>query len=100
VVGRGEAGGGAQDGDALLGAVGATGEVGDGELGGWCADDGARRGHAVHEAEYFKFGFELVGNAIDGEVGVTQSVFNGGDEGDEREGGRAETLAKFFLGVA
>ena len=43
-------------------------------------------GHAIHEAEDFEFGFEFVGDAIDGEVRVAQSVFNSGDERDEREG--------------
>jgi hypothetical protein len=40
------------------------------------------RGHAVEEPEDFKLGFELVGDAVDDQIGVADGVFDGGDKGD------------------
>ena len=36
--------------------------------------------HAVDHAEDLEFGLELVGNEVDGEVGVTDGVFDGRGE--------------------
>ncbi len=73
--------------------VGATGQIGDGLMDcGRRGDDRARRRHAVQQPENFELRFELVGNAVDDEVGVADGVFNGGDEGDG--GQRLRTQAR------
>jgi len=91
------------DGYAAVGTVGATGQVGDGKACGGSGKDGARRSHAVKQAEYFELRLKLVGDAIDGEIGIADGVFNGGDEDDASavvgEGIRAELLAKKLLSV-
>jgi len=78
----GEGGSFGGDGDALGGTVGAAGQVGDGEAHGGGGENRARRGHAVEEPENFQLGFELVGDAIDDQVGVADGFLDGGDEGD------------------
>ena len=70
----------AAQGEAAVGAVDAGGEVGDAEGFAGGAEDGARRSHAVDHAEYFELGLELVGDEVDGEVGVADGVFDGEDE--------------------
>ena len=70
------------DGYALRGAIGATGQVGNGVTRCGCGEDGARRGHAVEEQKDFELGFELVRNAVDDEIGVADRFFDGGDKGD------------------
>lgn len=77
---------GEAQGEAELRAVGAGREVCDAERSAWCAEDGARRRHAIEHRENFELGLELVGDEVDGEVRVADSVFDGGGE-MERAGG-------------
>ena len=97
--GGGEGGGFGGDGDALFRAVGAVGQVGDGETGGGGGEDGVGRGHAVEEPEDFKLGLELVGDAVDDQIGVANGVLDGGDEADVGERFGAEGGAQCLLGV-
>ena len=62
--------------------VRAGGEVGDAEGVAGGEEDGARGRHAVQQGEDLQFGFEFVGNEVDGEVGIVDGVFDGGDETD------------------
>ena len=64
--------------------VGAGGKINDREPRGGRGQHGAGRRHAVEEPEDFEFGFELVRYAIDHQVGIADSVFDGGDEGYRR----------------
>ena len=70
------------DGYALRWAIGAVGQVGDGEARCGRGEDRARRGHAVEEQQNFQLGFEFVGNAVDDEIGIPYRVFDGRDKGD------------------
>ena len=70
------------DGDTLRGAIGATGQVGDGVSRRGRGKDRAGRGHAVEKQKDFQLGFELVGDAVDDEIGIADRVFDGGDKGD------------------
>lgn len=97
--GSGEGGGFGGDGDALFGAVGAVGQVSDGETGGGGGEDGAGRGHAVEEPEDFEFRFELVGDTVDDQIGLADGVCDGGHEFYIGQGVRAEYGTKCFLGV-
>ena len=81
------------DGDALIRAIGAGAQIGDGQVCGGSGEDGPRRRHAVEEPENFELGLKLVGHAVNGQIGLAHGVFNGGDEADspgvlcERSGG-------------
>ncbi len=46
------------------------------------APEAARGGHAVEKGEDLELGFELVRDEVDGDLGVLDGVFNGGDEPD------------------
>ena len=87
------------DGDAFIGAIGAGGEIADGETCGGGGEYGARRSHAIKQAEDFELRLELVGHAVDGEIGLAHSIFNGGDEGYGRQSLRAELAAQGFARV-
>ena len=103
VAAFGEAGRLDDDGYTAIGAVGAAGQIGDGETGCGRGKDGARRRHAVEQAEYLELRLEFVGDAINGEVGLANRILNAGHEsnfrtlGGERLG--AELPAKKFLGM-
>ena len=73
--------------------VGATCQIGDGLLKGGSGDDCVRRRHAVHQPENFELGLELVGDAVDDQIGFADRIFNRGDKCDGREGLRAQLLA-------
>ncbi len=61
---------------AALRAIDAGGEVGDAEDLGGRAKDGLGRGHAVDHAEDLELRLELIGNEVDGEVGLADGVFD------------------------
>ncbi len=98
-VARGQVAGFHNNGNAFVRSVGARSQVGDGEARGGRGQDGARRRHAVKQAEYFEFGFELVRDAIDGEVRLADGFFDGGDEVNHRQRGWAEFLSQCFARV-
>ena len=70
------------DGDAALGAIGTTGQVGDGKTGSRSCENRARRGHAIKQAKNLELGFELVRDAINCEIGLANGILNAGDEND------------------
>ena len=95
---------GGRNGDALASAIGAVCEVSDGEVESGRVEDGARRRHAVKEPENLKLGFEFVGDAVNDEISLANSVFNRGDKCNWRLGSSAhelwaELLTDVFLGM-
>src|ERR1035437_770358 len=78
----GQAAGFSYDGNAFVGAVGAGGQISDGEPSGGRGQHGARRGHSIEQPQYFKLRLEFVGHAVDHQVGLAHSVFAGGAEGE------------------
>src|SRR5690348_16494587 len=67
---------GSGDGDALIGAISASTQIGDGQVRGGSGEDGPGRRHAVEEPQDFELGFKLVRHAVDGEVSLAHGVFN------------------------
>ena len=90
----------AAQGKAAVGTVDAGGQIGDAEGFAGGAQDGSRGGHAVEHAEDFQLGLELVGDEIDGEVGVTDGVFDSEDERQAAGGGALGHVAEVGLGAA
>jgi len=82
--------GGSGDGETFFGAIRAGGQIGNGEIRRGCGDDGARRRHAIEQPEDFQLRFEFVGDAVDDEIGVTDSVLNGGNKGNRGQCLRTE----------
>jgi len=64
------------DGEAAVRAEGDGGEVVDGEGAGG-DEDGVGLGEFVEEGEEFEFDFEVVGEGVDEEVGLTDGGFDG-----------------------
>src|SRR6185312_5323542 len=71
------------DGETAVRTIGAGRQVGDGLGVRWGEENRVRRRHAVQHGEDLQLGFEFVGDEVDGEVGVADSVFDseGGGEG-------------------
>ena len=57
-------------------------------------------GHAVDHAEDFELGFELVGDEVDGDVGVSDCVFYGESEGESADAGLIAHVGEVGLGLA
>lgn len=66
--------------EAELRAVSTGSQVRDAERGRGCAENSARRRHAVEHREDFQLGLEFVGDEVDGKVGVAHGLFDSGGE--------------------
>ncbi len=100
----GKAGGFLSDGDAPFRPVGTAGQVGNREPRRGRGQHCAWRGHAVEQAKDFQLGLKLIRNAVNGQIRLAYSVFNGGDEGHPSaplipQNLRPEFLAQKFLSM-
>ena len=76
---RGKVPGFSGDGYAFLSAISTGGQVGNRQPRRGRGEDRARRSHAVEKPKDLELRFELVGHAVDGQIGLAHGAFDGGD---------------------